>query len=35
MGKFSVMYREVMDPLLDEGMKAESCVAFSGDAGSQ
>lgn len=35
MGDFSVMDTEVMGLLLDEPVKAESCVAFSGDAGSQ
>lgn len=35
MGTFSVMDTEVTDPLSDEVMTAESCVAFSGNAGSQ
>lgn len=35
MGDFSVMDTEVMGLLLDEPVKAESCVAFSGDAGSR
>lgn len=34
MGEFIVMDREAMAALRDEVMKAESCVAFSCDAGS-
>lgn len=35
MSKFIVMDRKVVAPMLDEVMKAERCVVFSGDVGSQ